>query len=128
MKFNILNLLSITLVSFLMSCAGSEPTDVIVEDTAVEVEVEVAEAPIDDIFYQVPSPNDLFNVLKDADISYNKEILNDLSRVESLNSKKAKALNFGVYAAVILLETTILPLTYFITWFLLMLIISPKDL
>lgn len=99
MKFNILNLLSITLVSFLMSCAGSEPTDVQVEDPATEVEVEVAEAPIDDIFYQVPSPNDLFNVLKDADISYNKEILNDLSRVESLNSKKAKALNFGVYAA-----------------------------
>ena len=99
MKFNILNLLSITLVSFLMSCAGSEPTDVQVEDPAIEVEVEVAEAPIDDIFYQVPSPNDLFNVLKDADISYNKEILNDLSRVESLNSKKVKALNFGVYAA-----------------------------
>ena len=60
---------------------------------------EVSEDPIDDIFYQVPSPNDLFNVLKDADISYNKDILNDLSLVETLNTKKSKALNFGVYAA-----------------------------
>ena len=90
MKFNFLNLLSITLVSFLISCAGSESTDAKVEDSAPEVEVEVAEAPIDDIFYQVPSPNDLFNVLKDADITYNKEILNDLNRVESLNSKKLR--------------------------------------
>ena len=73
MKFNFLNLLSISLVSFLISCAGSESTDAKAEESVPEVEVEVAEAPIDDIFYQVPSPNDLFNVLKDADITYNKK-------------------------------------------------------
>ena len=78
MKFNFFNLLSITLFSFLVSCAGSESTDVLAEESVPEVEVEVSEDPIDDIFYQVPSPNDLFNVLKDADISYNKDILNDL--------------------------------------------------
>ena len=94
MKFNFLNLLSITLVSLLMSCAGTEPTDNQAEDTAAEVEVEVVETPIDDIFYQVPSPNDLFNVLKDADISYNKEVLNDLNRVETFNSKKSKSFKF----------------------------------
>ena len=99
MKFNFFNLLSITLFSFLVSCAGSESTDVQVEESVPEVEVEVSEDPIDDIFYQVPSPNDLFNVLKDADISYNKDILNDLNVVETLNSKKAKALNFGIFAA-----------------------------
>ena len=99
MKFNFFNLLSITLFSFLVSCAGSESSDVQVEESVLEVEVEVSEDPIDDIFYQVPSPNDLFNVLKDADISYNKDILNDLNVVETLNSKKAKALNFGVFAA-----------------------------
>ena len=99
MKFNFFNLLSITLFSFIVSCVGSESTDVQVEESVPEVEVEVSEDPIDDIFYQVPSPNDLFNVLKDADISYNKDILNDLNVVETLNSKKAKALNFGVFAA-----------------------------
>ena len=99
MKFNFFNLLIITLFSFLVSCAGSESSDVQVEESVLEVEVEVSEDPIDDIFYQVPSPNDLFNVLKDADISYNKDILNDLNVVETLNSKKAKALNFGVFAA-----------------------------
>lgn len=99
MKFNILNLFSITILSFLVSCAGSEPNEAQGEEAIAEVEVEVTNDPIDDIFYQVPSPNDLFNVLKNADISYNKDILNDLSKVETFNSKKAKALNFGIYAA-----------------------------
>ena len=99
MKFNFINLIIITLLSFLVSCAGSESKVVEEEDSDPVLEVEVSEDSIDDVFYQVPSPNDLFNVLKDVDITYNKEILNDLNKIETLNSKKAKSLNFGVYAA-----------------------------
>ena len=99
MKFNFYNLLIFTLLSFFVSCADPGSTVVQEEDSVPEVEVEVSEDPIDEVFYQVPSPNDLFNVLKDFDITYNKNILNDLNNVETLNTKKAKALNFGVYAA-----------------------------
>ena len=99
MKFNFINLIIIILISFLVSCAGSESKVVEEEDSDPVLEVEVSEDSIDDVFYQVPSPNDLFNVLKDVDITYNKEILNDLNKIETLNSKKAKSLNFGVYAA-----------------------------
>ena len=99
MKFNFINLIIIILLSFLVSCAGSESKVVEEEDSDPVLEVEVSEDSIDDVFYQVPSPNDLFNVLKDVDITYNKEILNDLNKIETLNSKKAKSLNFGVYAA-----------------------------
>ncbi len=101
MKIRFLKLSSIAAISFLaVSCANADSDQVIVEEEVVEEVVnEVSEDPIDEIFYQVPSPNDLFNVLKDADISYNKDILNDLSLVETFNTKKSKALNFGVYAA-----------------------------
>ena len=101
MKIRFLKLSSIAAVSFLaVSCASADSDQAIVEEEVVEVVInEVSEDPIDEIFYQVPSPNDLFNVLKDADISYNKDILNDLSLVETFNTKKSKALNFGVYAA-----------------------------
>ena len=99
MKFNFINLIIIILLSFLVSCAGSESKVVEEEDSDPVLEVEVSEDSIDDVFYQVPSPNDLFNVLKDVDITYNKEILNDLNKIETLNSKKSKSLNFGVYAA-----------------------------
>ena len=101
MKIRFLKLSSIAAISFLaVSCANADSDQAIVEEEVVEEVVnEVSEDPIDEIFYQVPSPNDLFNVLKDADISYNKDILNDLSLVESFNTKKSKALNFGVYAA-----------------------------
>ena len=101
MKIRFLKLSSIAAISFLaVSCANADSDQAIVEEEVVEEVInEVSEDPIDDIFYQVPSPNDLFNVLKDADISYNKDILNDLSLVETFNTKKSKALNFGVYAA-----------------------------
>lgn len=101
MKIRFLKLSSIAAISFLaVSCANADSDQATVEEEVVEEVInEVSEDPIDDIFYQVPSPNDLFNVLKDADISYNKDILNDLSLVETLNTKKSKALNFGVYAA-----------------------------
>ena len=101
MKIRFLKLSSIAAISFLaVSCASADSDQAIVEEEVVEEVVnEVSEGPIDEIFYQVPSPNDLFNVLKDADISYNKDILNDLSLVETFNTKKSKALNFGVYAA-----------------------------
>ena len=101
MKIRFLKLSSIAAISLLaVSCANADSDQAIVEEEVVEEVVnEVSEDPIDEIFYQVPSPNDLFNVLKDADISYNKDILNDLSLVETFNTKKSKALNFGVYAA-----------------------------
>ena len=100
MKIRFLKLSSIAAISILAVSVQMDSDQAIVEEEVVEEVVnEVSEDPIDEIFYQVPSPNDLFNVLKDADISYNKDILNDLSLVETFNTKKSKALNFGVYAA-----------------------------
>ena len=53
----------------------------------------------DNIFYQVPTPNELFAVLKSAEVTYNKECLNDVANSEKYITKSSKALNFGVYTA-----------------------------
>jgi hypothetical protein len=50
-------------------------------------------------FYQVPTPNELFAVLKNTTTTYNKEILNDISNKDNYNTKILRGLNFGVYAA-----------------------------
>ena len=51
------------------------------------------------MFYQVPTPNELFAVLKNAEVSYNRENLNDISNVNKYETKASKALNFGIYTA-----------------------------
>ena len=51
------------------------------------------------MFYQVPTPNELFAVLKNAEVAYNRENLNDISNVNKYETKASKALNFGVYTA-----------------------------
>ena len=59
----------------------------------------VEEIVVDNITYQVPTPNELFAVLKYADIKYDNNVVNDVANVNNYSTKSAKALNFGVYAA-----------------------------
>ena len=47
----------------------------------------------------MPTPNELFAVLKNNDAPFNKEILNDVSNTEKYLTKFSKALNFGVFTA-----------------------------
>ena len=47
----------------------------------------------------MPTPNELFAVLKNSDAPFNKEILNDVSNSGNYLTKFSKALNFGVFTA-----------------------------
>jgi hypothetical protein len=49
------------------------------------------------IFYSLPSPLETAMLLKSAGISYNEQILNDLSAVDKYSTKKSKAINLGIY-------------------------------
>ena len=83
------------------SCSNSNESEV--SDTDEVVNQAVEDSTTDDIdnhmFYQVPTPNELFAVLKNAEVSYNRENLNDISNVNKYETKASKALNFGVYTA-----------------------------
>ena len=83
------------------SCSNSNESEVSDSDEVVTQAVE--DSTTDDVdnhmFYQVPTPNELFAVLKNAEVSYNRENLNDISNVNKYETKASKALNFGVYTA-----------------------------
>ena len=81
------------------SCSSS--SDEAKPQEAVEVVTEelVEEVINDNVFYQMPTPNELFAVLKNSDAPFNKEILNDVSNSGNYLTKFSKALNFGVFTA-----------------------------
>jgi hypothetical protein len=101
MKIKTFKILNIAFVFTLFACSSPQ-TEKVAEAEVASQETEVTESEIiadDDVFYQVPTPNELFAVLKNADTPYNKDILNDVSNLENYTTKGMKGLNFGVYAA-----------------------------
>ena len=98
------NIAKTLILSFLsgtfFSCESSNPES-LSDEVVVKIDEDiVAETIVDDgISYQVPTPNELFAVLKYADIKYDNTVVNDIANVNSYSTKSAKALNFGVYAA-----------------------------
>ena len=94
--------INLTLIAFLFgfsSCASSSDENNSKETVEVVDEKLVEESTNDNMFYQVPTPNELFAVLKNSDAPFNKEILNDVSNSVNYLTKYSKALNFGVYTA-----------------------------
>ncbi len=82
-------------------CSCSSSSDEANSQEAVEEVTEelVEQATNDNVFYQMPTPNELFAVLKNSDAPFNKEILNDVSNSGNYITKSSKALNFGVFTA-----------------------------
>lgn len=94
--------INLTLIAFFFgfsSCASSSDENNSKETVEVVDEELVEESTNDNMFYQVPTPNELFAVLKNSDAPFNKEILNDVSNSGNYLTKYSKALNFGVYTA-----------------------------
>ena len=93
----------ITIFAFsITSCSNSNESEVSAasEEVVGQIEEEPTPEVVEDhMFYQVPTPNELFAVLKNAEVAYNRENLNDISNVNKYETKASKALNFGVYTA-----------------------------
>jgi glutathionyl-hydroquinone reductase len=51
------------------------------------------------VYYQVPTPNELFMVIQSLNLSYNASLLNSPDNADKYTSKASQALNFGVYSA-----------------------------
>ena len=101
MKIKTFKILSLAFALTIIACSSPQTESELV-DQVPEEESEIVQDgsnQIDDVFYQVPTPNELFAVLKNSNTPYNKEILNDVSNLKNYTSKGIKGLNFGVYAA-----------------------------
>ena len=93
-------LFTITIALFLASCSSSTEEAVVKEAVSGTVNEESnTESAADNLFYQVPTPNELFAVLKNANVAYNRENLSDVANSSNYLTKASKALNFGVYTA-----------------------------
>jgi hypothetical protein len=99
MKILFTNLIILLFVLGLSSCSSSSDEDKSQKSVQVVLKEEQEEPTNDNVFYQVPTPNELFAVLKNSNVPFNKEILNDPSNSENYFTKFSKSLNFGVYCA-----------------------------
>ena len=97
-KWNVIALVG--LVIGFSSC-GEE---VIPENEEIAIEVNVEDTVLldmpeldPDMAYSVPTPNELFAVIKETGVLYDGTILNSPENIEKYSSKKIQALNFGVY-------------------------------
>lgn len=100
MKRNFLKLSFLALSAFAVSCGNGGTDDgngidstAVVEDTSNTVTTNT------DVSYQVPSPNDMFSLIKQASIKgKNTSMLNSTSNAKNYVDNKMKALNFGIYS------------------------------
>ena len=100
MKNLIYKLFTITIALFLASCSSNTEEAVVNEAVSETIQEESNdESAADNLFYQVPTPNELFAVLKNSNVAYNRENLSDVSNASNYLTKASKALNFGVYTA-----------------------------
>lgn len=93
-------LFTITIALILASCSSNTEEVVVNEPASESIQEESDnETAADNLFYQVPTPNELFAVLKNSNVAYNRENLSDVSNASNYLTKASKALNFGVYTA-----------------------------
>lgn len=95
MKYNklaVIGLLALTIA--MTSCGEGDPEDVKNTDTTITI-VE----PEPQVFYQIPTPNEFFTVIKEIGGSGKLDLMNALANKDKYLDNKSKALNFGVYSA-----------------------------
>jgi hypothetical protein len=81
----------------LTSCGGGEQESTVTE---VKKDTVVVEAPKEDNkYYQIPTPNEFFSVIKEIGGKSRPELMNPVSNSEKYLDTKFKALNFGVFSA-----------------------------
>jgi hypothetical protein len=88
------------LTVFAVGCGGDEPTD-----DQIETEVETSDPndgqlmEIDGKVFSIPSPIQTAMLIKNSGTNYNKDILNEPSKVTNYSTNFKKAINLGVYGA-----------------------------
>ncbi|MCB0402281.1 MAG: hypothetical protein KDD41_09380 [Flavobacteriales bacterium] len=87
-------ILMATPVVMFTACGGDEPVE-----EPVEVVENVVEEPENEVYYQIPSPDEMFGFIKESGLKYNKEMLNPIQNVDNYTDPTKQALNFGIYSA-----------------------------
>lgn len=90
------------------SCTEEKPKEEIKETKEIELDTEIDDSNgIDvntldlnlDMQFKVPTPNELFEVIKETNIKFSTSVLNPITNLKKYDKPKSQALNFGVYSA-----------------------------
>ena len=88
------------LAVFAVSCGGDEPTDDQIEDPIVDADPNNTQLmEIDGKVFSIPSPIQTAMLIKSSGTNYNKDILNEPSKVTNYSTNFKKAINLGIYGA-----------------------------
>jgi len=100
LKWNVIALVGLV-VGFSSCGEGVSPEDgkVVIEENVEDTTLLDIPELDEDMAYSVPTPNELFAVIKETGVLYDGTILNSADNSEKYSSKKIQALNFGVYFA-----------------------------
>jgi len=82
-----------------IGCGGNEPTEDQIEDSIVDSSTESKLMEIDGKVFSIPSPIQTAMLIKSTGTNYNKDILNEPSRVTNYSTNFKKAINLGIYGA-----------------------------
>ncbi|HYG53633.1 MAG TPA: hypothetical protein VD905_22245 [Flavobacteriales bacterium] len=88
---------ALLIVPALTGCGGEEKNEVTVNNDTVPKE-DTAQLQ-DEIFYQIPTPNELFGIIKQIGGKGNQSILHKVDAASKYSDPRQKALNFGIYSA-----------------------------
>jgi hypothetical protein len=85
---------------FAVSCGGEEPTDDQIENPIENGDPNDGQLmEIDGKVFSIPSPIQTAMLIKNSGANYNKDILNEPSKVTNYSTNFKKAINLGVYGA-----------------------------
>ena len=101
-------LVSVVLCLIIFSCNNNTKETNEIENTDLDTS-QVVNDVLDDINtnlvldqninYQVPTPNELFSIIKDLDVTFDASLLNSTENSDKYTTGLLQALNFGVYSA-----------------------------
>ena len=76
---NLYNKLFTLIMALILASCSSNTEEAVVDEEVLEItqEESIEETAADNLFYQVPTPNELFAVLKNSNVEYNRENLSD---------------------------------------------------
>ena len=100
--FNLRNqVFTLSLIAvFAFSCGGEEPTEDQIEEPIVENDPNNSQLmEIDGKVFSIPSPIQTAMLIKNSGTNYNRDILNEPSKVTNYSTNFKKAINLGIYGA-----------------------------
>jgi hypothetical protein len=98
MNKNLRLILSLSAITFMVwGCSGGDEGAQKVEEEEVVVKDTVDNGPKP--FFQIPTPNELFTVIKEIGGKPRTDLMNPIANVDKYSDSYQKGINFGVYSA-----------------------------